>query len=76
MKTNLKIVAHQAKPAPYDEKRGRTRIVRLQSQLMAAAVSYVAHGSLGTRMDRVREASDLSGIPRNLIEVEIAKKPG
>ena len=76
-KPDLKIV-RQPTPAaapPYDEQKGVRRVQMLKAQLLAACVRYVAEGSSGTAMDRLRHASDMSGIPRNLIEVEAAKKP-
>lgn len=70
MKPDLKIV-REPKPetAPYDEQKGLRRIKMLRAQLLAASVRYVLEGSAGTHNDRVRTASDLSGVPRNLIEV-------
>jgi len=45
-----------------------------RAQLLAAAVRYVRDGRDGTPQDRLRTASNLSGIPINLIEVELSKK--
>lgn len=74
MKNAFKLVpAPPAAPAPYDEARGRKRIATLRQHLITAAARYVLEGKTGKTQDRVREASDLSGIPRNLIEVEIEK---
>jgi len=65
---NLKLVEEETT----DEKR-RWRIKMQKGQLMAVAVRYVRDGKDGTMNDRLRTASDLSGIPRNLIEVEVKK---
>ena len=76
-KPDLKIV-RQPTPAatpPYNEQKGVRRVQMLKAQLLAACVRYVTEGASGKPQDRVREASDMSGIPRNLIEVEVAKKP-
>jgi len=74
MKSALKLVSQKpSAPAPYDEQRGRKRIVMLHGHLLAAVVRYVNEGAAGTMKDRIREASDLSGIPRSLIEVEIKR---
>ena len=76
VKTDLRLVP-QAKPAtvPYDEARGIRRITIIRNQLMSACVRYVREGKSGKLQDRVREASDWSGVPRNLIEVAL-RAPG
>ena len=72
MKPILKIVAGKSTaPTPYDEQKGCKHITALQKNLLSAAVRYVKQGTIGSTNDRIRKASDLSGIPRNLIEVEI-----
>lgn len=52
-------------PAPLEQ-----RLMVLRRQLMRAAVRYVRESPGGTRGDRLRAASALSGIPLNLIDVE------
>ena len=50
-----------------DEMR-RRRIASCQRILLNAALAYISDGSDGTRNDRLRTASDLSGIPRVILE--------
>lgn len=70
MKPELKIVHRPiSKPEPYDPAKGIKRMIFLRDQLMATSVRYVKEGKDGFWQDRLRTASDLSGIPRNLIEV-------
>ena len=79
MKPNIKLVkaipvlAPTPKPKPYDEARGLVRMNRLRSSLLISAVRYVVEGNTGTKKDRVRKASDQTGIPTNLIEVALGK---
>lgn len=56
-----------------DDPNMRFSLQQQRSQLLAAAVRYVTLGRDGTPQDRLRTASDLSGIPKNLIEVELKK---
>lgn len=56
-----------------DEVSGRLNITIRKNQLMAAAVKYVLEGRDGHMQDRIRTASDLSGIPRSLLEVAATK---
>ena len=73
-KSALKLVAKSAPvPMPYDESRGKRRMETLRAQLLSNAVRYVKEGKDGTRSDRLRTASNLSGIPIVLIEVEAAR---
>jgi hypothetical protein len=76
MKPALHVVPRTktADPKPYDELKGRKRMIFLKSQLMAASVQYALHGHDGTQNDRIRTASDLSGIPRTLIESEVKRQ--
>lgn len=71
-RTNLHVVAPVVKP--YCSKAGAKRVESLRRHLMTAAVRYVHEGNDGTVGDRLRMASDLSGIPKNLIEVELQHK--
>jgi hypothetical protein len=74
MKPNLKVVPDEpAKPKPrpprpYDDAKALRRLDALRGALRAAAAAYVAEGLAGSRGDRLRAASDASGVPRNLIE--------
>jgi hypothetical protein len=72
-KAALHLVAKPPIPIPFDEGRGRKRIEALRAQLLAAAVRYVKDGKDGTRGDRLRTASNLSGVPLNLIEIEAGR---
>lgn len=75
MKPDLKLVGRPrpVSPIPYDETRGIRRITILRNQLLGACVRYVKDGKSGKPQDRVREASDWSGIPRTLIEESVKK---
>lgn len=75
MKPDLKLVGRPqpVSPVPYDESKGIRRISILRAQLLASCVRYVREGKNGKPQDRVREASDWSGIPRTLIEVALLK---
>lgn len=76
MKPDLKLVSkpQPVSPAPYDEARGIRRITILRAQLLAASVRYVTEGKSGTPQDRLRSASDWSGIPRSLIQVTVRRQ--
>ena len=70
----LKIIRREViPPQPYSESAGLKRINLLKAQLMKASVRYVQDGKDGSRNDRLRTASSLSGIPLNLIQVEADK---
>lgn len=75
MKPDLKLVGRpqSVSPIPYDEARGIRRITILRNQLIAASVRYAKEGKRGTLNDRIREASEWSGTPRNLIEIAVKK---
>ena len=68
MKPDLKLVRKE--PAP-DDSKSRKRIAALRRQLLAAAVRHVLEGKDGSRNDRLREATNLSGIPVTLIQSAI-----
>lgn len=74
MHTNLRIVSGAKPPVTYTSARGIQRMKARREQLLAEAVKYILEGSDGTAQDRLRTASDLSGIPRMLLEVETAKR--
>lgn len=71
-KPDLKLVAPA--PLPYDEAKGIRRVKTLRDQLFAAALRYIQDGSSGTMQDRLRQASDLAGIPRNILEIAVKEK--
>lgn len=52
----------------FDEMVQKKAIEKLRGKLMAATVRFVREAT-GTRAHRLREASALSGIPINLIDV-------
>lgn len=70
--TKLSVVPTQPPPA-LDPARLEQRLTVLRRQLMRAAIRYVRESPGGTRGDRLRVASALSGIPLNLIDVEEKK---
>ncbi len=72
-KAALKLVEKTPMPMPFDDEKGKRRMGALRAQLLAAAVRYVTEGKDGTRQDRIRTASNLSGIPVVLIEVEVKR---
>ena len=49
---------------------GTLRIITARVHLMRLAVDFVKDGKEGTRNERLRMASELSGIPLNLLKVE------
>lgn len=73
-KADLKMVTE---PVPYDEAKNRKRIESLKSQLMAESLRFIREGATkvegNSQMDRLRTISDVSGIPRTILEVEIKK---
>lgn len=79
-KPDLRVVPRAAEAAPFDDKKGRKRIQILRTQLLRAAARYVSdgrtdeNGKPSLRGDRLREASNLSGIPLKLIDVEARKR--
>lgn len=69
MKTKLQLVqAPKQEPKPYDEAKGMKRMEFLRAQLLLAAVRFVREGKTNTPQDRLRLASDLSGVSRVAIE--------
>lgn len=74
MKAKLELVkTPKATPVKYDETKGLKRMVFLRRQLFIAAVRYIKEGKTGTMMDRLRLCSDMTGIPRLLLEAEVKK---
>jgi len=70
MKEVLKIVPESA---PYDEVKGLRKIEKLREELLAAAVQFAKEGRSGHVSQRLRDASDASGIPRVFIESMMRK---
>lgn len=68
-------VVHDAAEAcgKYDDDNSRRVIYLIREELMAASVRYIRDGKEGTLQDRLREASDMSGIPRLMLEAEIRR---
>lgn len=54
-----------------DDLSARVKIMALREKMMTAAVRYIKEGREGTRQDRLRKASDMSGIPRLMLEAEV-----
>ena len=56
-----------------DDLSARLNIRIRRNQLMKECVKFVRECKVGHIQDRIRIASDASGIPRSLIEVEVGK---
>lgn len=52
---------------------GSEKITVLKNQLLDAALRYINFGNDGTKADRIRTASNLSGIPIRTLEVELER---
>jgi len=77
MNPRLELVTAETKrrPKPYDPAAGRRGLAAMRESLMRAALRYVADGkSRAEQKDRLREASDLAGIPRVLLEAAFDKQ--
>ncbi|MGC8534884.1 MAG: hypothetical protein ACP5QR_05050 [Rhizomicrobium sp.] len=59
--------------SPDRDKNLREEIVYLRASLARTTALYVRDGKELSRGERIIEASDLSGIPRGVIEMEIKK---
>lgn len=70
-KPEMRVV--RPEPASRDD-RSRGRMRTLRRHLLVAAVLYVRDGAEMTRPERLRLASDLSGIPIGMIEAEERKR--
>lgn len=67
---SLTVVTQEKRPC--DPARERARIIVLRRQLLRACIRYIRAGeTTKEQKDRLREASDLSGIPRYLLEVAV-----
>ena len=62
---------------PYDDSKSRRRIESLRAQLLAEVVRFVQEGATSDAGNgipsRVAEGSNLSGIPRSLIDVVVRR---
>jgi hypothetical protein len=75
MKSALRIVEQpKATIAPYDDAKGIKAVMGFKSKLQAAAVRYIVEGRDGSPNDRLRAASDLSGITRTALWAEVTKQ--
>ena len=64
-KPNLKLVpAFKKQPKPHDA----TYLAKLRAAMLHASAQFVNHHEKGSRNDRIREASDATGISRSQIE--------
>lgn len=54
-----------------DDLSARVKIMALREKMMTACVRYIREGREELPQDRLRKASDMSGIPRSLLEVEV-----
>lgn len=79
MRSHLRIIpkTERPAPAPYDDARCRKAIEGLRRRLLAEAVRFVVQGATKEKgnaiPDRIRDASDLTGIPRVLIAAEVGR---
>lgn len=72
-KPDLKLVDKQPLAIPFDDTKAKKIIESLRDKLLSAAVRYVKDGKDGSLGDRLRIASDRSGIPLNQIEIEAGR---
>lgn len=56
------------------DERLRLELKLARARVREAALGYVLQGQEGTRMDRLRAASDLAGIPRAELEVRLKER--
>jgi hypothetical protein len=70
-KPDLKIVSPVTGKAKATDEMRRRRISSCQRILLNAALAYITDGTDGTRNDRLRTASNLSGIPLTLIDAAL-----
>lgn len=59
--------------ALYDTDKGKRAIIAARKGLLTLAVRHVREGTEGTRADRLREATEWSGVLKNLIEIEAGR---
>lgn len=77
MKPKLKIVDNAATtkvPAPLTEAKAAQRIKNIRQRLLETAIAYVTNTKDAPLPERIHRASDLSGIPRTLIEVALPRE--
>lgn len=70
--TALKLVPKPV-PASYDDTKGLKAITGFKAKLLAASLRYIVEARDGSQNDRLRTASNLSGIPLNLLAIEVAR---
>lgn len=73
MQQQTRLVPVTADRQAYSDAIGVRQIKSQREELLAEAVKYVNLGKDGHRCDRLRTASNLSGLPYNLIDVEAGR---
>lgn len=64
------------KAKPYDAAAGRRGLIAMRASLTRGALRYIVEGpTRAEQKERLREASDLTGIPRTILETVYAKLP-
>lgn len=58
---------------PYDEVRGLRDMAKLRAKLLTVAAQYVLEGKADNPKERIRRASEMSGIPTKLLEAQFHK---
>jgi hypothetical protein len=72
MKPKMQMVQTPPPPPPVKDWQGR--MMKLRAALMRCCVEYVRDGEMRERSNRLREASDWSGIPITFIDIEERKR--
>ncbi len=67
----LKLVSTPKPLVSYDDTKGLKAITGFRAKLLAAAVRYIVDGKDGCAQDRIRTASNLSGITRDALCVAV-----
>jgi uncharacterized protein (DUF39 family) len=65
--SSLRIVHAPVQKHPLSDDQRKRRIMAGRKSLLSAAMAYINEGQDGTRNDRIRTASNLSGIPTNML---------
>lgn len=71
MRRNLAVAEQQPQKTDLDRK---AYIRRTRTMLLDASVGFILEGTEGTIKDRLREASEASGIPLNTLEIETKRQ--
>lgn len=71
MKNTSLSVVPRLRTVDFDTPNAEARLILMRAQLLRAAVRYVQQSKQGCAADRVRRASDLTGIPRVLIRAAL-----